>query len=458
MAQRMSRRRFLQGVAAGGAGLLILGNSRSVWSAEANSKLSIAHVGCGGRGQELIDSFSQTSNIVAMCDVNQTKAGIKYRQFPDVPKFEDFRVMLDKMDKQIDAVVIATPDHTHAVASAAAMHHGKHVYSEKPLTRTVHESRVLRELAGKQRVATSMGNQGTGAGPYRRALELIQSGTIGQIREVYIWCEGGSAGHKAAPAEDQKVPPYLNWDLWLGPARMRPFNGRWLGWSAWRDFGTSNLGNWASHSANLAFRALKVDSLWYADAGRRPIIKVQAWPQEINAVGYPRYERVRWDLPARGELPAISFHWVNGYDPAGRGKLEEVMGRPLDWGDNGPKKWTDFAGCVLVGTEGKIYSTGHNATFTFLPAEKFKDIQRDRPEKVEPPAGHEQDFLNAAKGGKPAWANYDYAGPLNEFLQLGNVATQLEGTLEYDPLAGKITNNPEADGLLTSEYRAGWSL
>ena len=453
----ITRRTFLKGSAAG-LGLTILAHGGSARGFAANEKLNVAHIGCGGRGQELIPGFAQRANIVAMCDVNESKAAIMYRKFPDVPKFEDFRVMLDKMGKQIDGVVIATPDHTHAVASAAAMRAGKGVYSEKPLTRTVRESRALRELAKQQKVATSMGNQGTGAGPYRRALELVQGGTIGQIKEVYVWCESGSAGYKEAPTEAQKVPPYLKWDLWLGPARERPFHVKWLGWSGWRDFGTSNLGNWASHSANLAFRALKVDSLWYADPASKPIIKIQGTPQEINPIGYPRYEQVRWDIPARGELPAISFQWVNGYDPAGRKKLEEVMGRPLDWGDNGPKKWTDYAGCILVGTEGKIYSTGHNASFTMMPEEKFKDIQRNNPEKVESSAGHEQDWINACKGGKPAWANYDYAGPLNEFLQLGNVATQIDGTIEFDPLACKITNNPKADGLLTSEYRAGWTL
>jgi hypothetical protein len=457
MKRQTTRRTFLAGSAAG-LGLTILAGGSSARGFAANEKLNIAHVGCGGRGQELIDGFSRRGNIVAMCDVNQAKAAIKYRQFPNVPKFEDFRVMLDKMGKQIDAVVVATPDHTHAVASAAAIHAGKHVYTEKPLTRTVHESRVLRELARKQKVATSMGNQGTGTGPYRRALELIRDGVIGRVREVYVWCESPGPGRTAAPSEVQKVPDYLNWDLWLGPARRRPFNGRWLSWHHWRDFGTSSLGNWASHSANLAFRALKVDSLWYAEAKTRPLIKVQAAPEAIHAVGYPRYEQVRWDIPARGDLPAISFQWVKGHDPEGRKKLEAVMGRPLDWGDHGPKKWTDFAGCLLVGTEGTIYSTGHNATFTMMPEGKFKDIQRTRPEKAQASAGHEQDFLNAAKGSQAAWANYDYAGPLNEFLQLGNVATLFEETLEYDPLAGKITNNAKADALLASEYRTGWTL
>lgn len=458
MRGHITRRTFLKGASAAGLGITILAHAGSARGFAANEKLNIAHIGCGGRGQELIDAFAPRANIVAMCDVNQTKAAIKYRQFPDVPKFEDFRVMLDKMGKQIDGVVIATPDHTHAVASATAMRTGKHVYSEKPLTRTVRESRVLRELAKQQKVATSMGNQGTGAGPYRRALELIQGGTIGQIKEVYVWCESPGPDNKAAPTEAQKVPPYLNWDLWLGPAKERPFNVLWLGWGAWRDFGTSSLGNWASHSANLAFRALKVDTLWYADPAAKPIIKVQAASPSINEVAYPPYEQARWDIPARGDLPAIAIQWVKGHDPDGRKKIEAALGRPLDWGDNGPKKWTDFAGCILVGTEGKIYSTGHNATFTMLPEDKFKDVQRDHPEKVERSDGHEQDWINACKGGKPAWANYDYAGPLNEFLQLANLATRADGAIEFDPLACKVTNNPKADGLLGFEYRTGWTL
>ncbi|MCY3024512.1 MAG: Gfo/Idh/MocA family oxidoreductase [Planctomycetota bacterium] len=459
MNRTISRRSVLKGFAQGGIGLLLLKNGLSARTYAANEKVNVAHVGCGGRGAELIGSFANAATIVAMCDVNKSKAQRVFEQFPNVPKFEDFRKMLDEKAKEIDAVVVATPDHIHAVASAAAMRAGKHVYTEKPLTRLVQEARVLRELAKKQKVATSMGNQGTGAGPYRRAMELIQNGALGPIKAVYVWNDQGGQGQKQAPEGEQKVPPYLNWDLWLGPTRERPFNTKWMNWGFWRDFGTAQLGNWASHTANLAFRAMKVDSLWYADPATKPLIKVEAKVDAINRLGFSRWEHVQWHIPARGDLPPITFHWVNGggASPA-RAQIEEAMGRELDWGDKGEKKWKDWAGTLIVGGEGKIYATGHNATFTMLPEDKFKDVQQKEPEKLERSQGHERDWLIACKGGKPAWANYDFAGPLTEHNMLGNVATQFDGVLEFDPLECKILNNADADKALRYEYRQGWSL
>jgi hypothetical protein len=338
------------------------------------------------------------------------------------------------------------------VASAAAIRAGKHVYTEKPLTRTVHESRRLRELAQEFKVATSMGNQGTASDPFRRALELIRDGAIGTIKEVHTWNDQGGADHKTFPEGEASVPEYLKWDLWLGPARVRPFHPKWLAWSSWRDLGTGNLGNWASHTQNLAFMALKVDSLWHADPASKPVVRVAAKVKEINRLSFPRWELVQWDIPARSDLPPISFYWHNGSSrPEMREDLESLLGRGLDWGDKGEKKWADWAGCLIVGTDGKIYASGHNATFVMLPEDRFRGVQKDRPEKVDRSRGHSEDWLLACQGGKTPWASFDYAGPLTEFNMLGNVATQFEGVLEYDPLAGRILNNAEADKALASE-------
>jgi predicted dehydrogenase len=459
MRRRANRRVFLKRAAGSAGGMIILQSSRSAWGAPANTKLHVAIIGCGGRGKTFVDSMPSMENVVALCDVNQERAAQSFRQLPSAKRYGDFRKMLDEMGPQIDAVIVATPDHTHAVASAAAIRAGKHVYTEKPLTRTVRESRALRELAAKSRLATSMGNQGTASGPFRRALELIRGGVLGRIQEVHAWNDQGGAGRPKPPTGEEPVPSWLQWDLWLGPARQRPFHPQWLAWHAWRDFGTANLGNWASHTLNLAFMAMKVDSLWHADSAAKPILRVEAKVREINRVSFPRWEMVRWDIPARGDLPPLPFYWHNGSSAPGmRDQLEGLLGRGLDWGDKGAKKWADWAGCLIVGTEGKIYATAHNATFTMLPEEEFKDVQKDRPEKVEPSRGHEQDWLSACRGGKAAWANYGYAGPLTEFNMLGNVATQFEGPLEYDPLAGKIVNHAEADKALGSEYRQGWRL
>jgi len=457
----VSRRRFLRATALGGTGLLFLRSPASVATAQANEKLNIALIGVGGRGEWFTGVIPRLGqNLVALCDVDETKNPDAYERLPQACKFRDFRRMLDEIGKSIDAVIVATPDHTHAVAAAAALRAGKPAFCEKPLTRTLHESRALRELARKQKLATSMGNQGTAAGPFRRALELIRDGTLGKIKEVHIWNDSGGADRKQPPNKTEPVPEYLDWDLWLGPAAFRPYSREWMSRHLWREFGTSQLGNWASHTANLAFMALKVQELWLnpAAAPRGCELQVQARVSGINSLSFPKWEVIKWSIPPRAEFAAITFTWHNGRAPESRELLESLVGDGLDWGDKKQKKWADFAGAVIVGSKGTIHTTGHNATFRLLPEDKFKGVQTERPEKVEASHGHETDWLRACRGGPPAWANFDYADALNEFLMLGNVATQFESQLEFDPSAMKITNNSAADALLRCEYRKGWQL
>ena len=483
----MSRRSFLSKAALGATGLLILRHSQGARGSPANEKINVALIGVGGRGTWFVDTIPRMENVVAICDVSDRKMAEAHRRWADVAErfavsphawekssapafrrladekvkqFHDFRKLFDEMAKEIDAVIIATPDHTHAVASAAAIRAEKHVFCEKPLTRTVHESRALLELARKSKVATSMGNQGTAAGPFRRALELIRDGTIGEVKEVHIWNSGGGGDRKQPPQGAQAVPDYLNWDLWLGPAAFRPYHPEWMIRNLWRDFGTCQLGNWASHSANLAFMALKVDELWQADTSKqpKPLIRVHAKCSGINRLSFPRWEIVRWDIPARAEFPAITFTWHNGAAPGSRDLLENLIGDGLDWGDKKEKHYLDHAGAVIVGTKGRIHTTGHNATFRLLPEADYEDVSRDRPETVDTSRGHEMDWFLACRGGKPPWARFEYAAPLTEFLMLGNVATQVEGAFEFDPAACKIVNHAEANDLLRSDYREGWSL
>jgi len=244
---------------------LVLKNSRSAFSYDANTKLDIALIGVGGRGSWFVGAIPDLGqNVVSMCDVDERKAATSFAALPNARRFHDFRKMLEQMDKQIDAVVIATPDHTHAVAAATAMKMGKHVYCEKPLTRLPSEARYLLALAAKCKVATQMGNQGTASEGFRRAVELVHAGVIGKVRQVHAWNTGGGPGERPYPAETHPEPDYLKWDLWLGPARQRPFNSQWLSWQGWRDFGTGQLGNWASHTMNVIFKALKLDLLWSA--------------------------------------------------------------------------------------------------------------------------------------------------------------------------------------------------
>jgi hypothetical protein len=457
---------------------MLLGNAGSARGAPANETLDVALIGVGGRGNWFVKTMPKMENVVALCDVNERRAvawverskdwakkvpGIKSfrdpRFFPKAKKFFDYRRMIDKMQNQLDAVVVAIPDHSHALASVTAMEAGLHVYCEKPLSRLVGESRVMRETARERKVATSMGNQGTASGQFRRAIELIRGGTIGQVKEVHVWNNGGGANRPGPPKGTEPVPEGLKWDLWLGPAAERPYHHQWMHWHAWRDFGTCQLGNWASHSANLAFMALKVHELWLKPGEESPRIRVRAKVSGINRLSFPRWEHVEWDIPARADFPPITFQWHNGGSrPGMRDLLEERMGEKLDWGDAGKRKWRDHAGALIVGTKGTIHATGHNATFRLMPRGQWGGVGKDGPKELPRSRGHERDWLLACRGGAPAWANFDYADALNEFLMLGNVATQFEDELEFDPVACAIPNHAEANAALQPHYRDGWSL
>jgi hypothetical protein len=469
---RQTRRAFLRDAALGGAGLVILASSRSARTFAANAKLNVALVGVGGRGKWYVDVMPRQANVVAFCDVNDSKAQAACREHPDVPTFHDFRQMLDKMQKQIDGVIVATPDHTHAVACVTAMKAGKHAFVEKPMTGCVYEARVMRETAERQKVATQMGNQGSSGGQFRRGVELIEVGVLGDIREVYIWNSGGGQDYKQPPQGEQPIPPYLKWDLWLGPARERPFHAAWLGWPHWREFGTGQIGMWGSHTCYLTFLALKIVSLWHAEPAAKPRIRVRAEVSGINRLSFPQWEKVHYSIPARGPLPPVTIHWINGgAAPGWKQKLDELVGNPADWpdpkgkepekGKEAKKPWSEFAGAVLIGSKGRLHSTGHNYTIDLLPAKQFEGVDTSGPKRLTQSHGMpEPDWLSVARGDTQwtAWSNFSSTGPYLEMLLLSNVATQFDEELEYDPLEGKIVNNAAADALLRRPYRTGWSL
>lgn len=459
MGSGISRRGFLRNVGVGGAGLLVLNRAGSARTYQANEKLNLALIGVGGRGRWFVGTMPKLgANVVAMCDVNERKASLSFEEIPEAKKYFDYRKMLEEMDEQIDAVVVAVTDHSHAMASATAMKAGKHVFCEKPLTRTLSEARAVREMAAKCKVATQMGNQGTSSEAFRRAVELIQAGAIGDVREVHAWNTGGGPGERPIPTDEHDLPDYLHWDLWLGPARYRPYNSQWVsGWHGWRDFGTGNLGNWASHTMNLPFKALRLDRLW--DPQSKATIKLTPEVSGLHKHSLPKWEIIRYDFPARGDMPPVRINWYNGpgQAPGPRDQIEQMLGRRLDWGDAGEKRWADHSGCLLIGTKGIIHSTGHNMSFTLLPEGEFKDFEGP-PESLPRTRGHEQEWLDACKGRPEAMSNFNYAGRLAEFVLLGNVSTLVGETIEFDPVALKIAANAEADRALRHEYREGWSL
>lgn len=486
---RSAFRTTRRGVLAGGAGILLLRSSRAAFAYAANERLNLAIVGPAGycaanAFMPAVHTFAN-AGITALCDVDQRKAGPQIEiwkqraaawptsQKPEEragaavyqklieqmpPMYEDFRKMLDEAGKRIDAVVVATPDHTHAVASATALHHGKHVLCEKPLTVSVNESRALRELARKQKVMTSMGNQGTQAAQFRRGVELIREGAIGAVENVYIWFARGGANKKKPPEGRPDIPKELNWDLWLGPAKWREYHPEWIARTVWRDTSAGQLGNFGPHTANIVFMGLELMELWKEPGAT---IKVEAECAEVNRLSFPAWERMRWHVPALGKRGPVTIHWHQGpdYAPESRKMLEKLM-RDFGAGDEDIKKLLLYAGIMMVGSKGAIVSNSHNTEIRLLPVDKFKETNKMRPVTLPASKGHYNDWMLACRGeGPEPLARFEYAATFNEFLMLGDVATRFPETmLEYEPVAGRIRNHAEANAALGYEYRKGWRL
>ena len=447
MKNSLSRRRFLRQSSLASGAILILPRSRMAFAAEANDKLNIAGIGVGNQGGSNVNNLAPHGvNFVAFTDVDQKTAGATFKKYPDARTFTDFRRMLDEMEKQIDAVLVATPDHTHAVAAVGAMLRRKHVYCEKPLTRTVHEARVMRETARKAGVVTQMGNQGSAERKLRRAVELVWAGVIGEVREAHVWFDGGN-GPMKRPTDVVPVPDTLAWDFWLGPAPERPYNPCYLptSWRSWRAFGSGIVGDFGCHTGNLMFRALKLDQLWQtpAGAGVKPVIRVEAKPSEVDQEGYPSSLRAVLKFPARGELPPVTVNLYAKERPSEALMLGFPQGR---WGD------------LLVGSKASIYSEDPwNNRYTLLPESKFEDF-KGPPEMLPRSPGHHREWVEACKGRGKTFSGFEIGGPLTEVMQLVNLATLVEGELEYDITSGRILNSEPANQLVHRPYRKGWTL
>ncbi|HEY8503238.1 MAG TPA: Gfo/Idh/MocA family oxidoreductase [Gemmataceae bacterium] len=441
MTRRVDRRRFLQASAAAGAATWLAGGTLlGQQTRSPNERLNIGIIGAGGRGEGNIAGV-RGENIVALCDVDENRAGKQFEAFPKATKYHDFRRMLEK--EKLDAVVISTPDHTHAVAAVMAMSLGKHVYCEKPLTWSVEEARVLRKVAQKMKVATQMGNQGTAAQGLRTAVEVVRAGIIGPVREVHVWTNRPiwDQGMQEAPPPEP-VPAHLKWDLWLGPAAERPYSPKYLpfAWRGWWDFGTGALGDMACHTANMAFMALKLG------APKR----VSAESGGGSELSPPKWSTITYTFPERGEgFPEVKLIW---YDGTRDGK------RNLPPAELLPGVKMPTSGSLLIGEKGSLFSPDdYGAVFHPLPKEKFEGVKMPEPTLPRSP-GHHQEWILACKGGPPAMSNFDYAGPLTEFVLLGNVAVRAGKPIEWDAESLKVTNVPEADKFIRREYRKGFEL
>jgi len=474
--KKLTRRGFLKGT---GAGLLVLPSARSAFGFPANDRLNLAIVGVGGycAATTFVPGLHQFGNVgvTAICDVNEARVPNMYkvweekaqgkdgeiygRHLKDRPKFfPDYRKMLDEMSDKIDAVVVATPDHSHAVISAACLRAGKHVFAEKPLTINVREARALRDLAAAAKTATSMGNQGTQSPQFRRGVELIRDGALGPVEDVHLWFSRGGRNHQAPPQGEMPIPEGLHWDLWLGPVAARPYHSRWIARCHWRDTGAGELGNFGPHTGNLPFMALNLRDLWSTPGAT---VRVKADYSELNRLSFPNWEVMQWKAPARGDMPPVTVFWhhapVPGLPPGSREKLGQILR------DHGVSKEREEAifkgpGAVIVGKKGILVTNSHNTDIWLYPEEKFRDVDAKKPQSLASSRGHYQDWIHACRGGPAPWSNFGHTATFSEFLMLGPVATQLDKELEYDPIAGKVLHSPEADRLLGYEYRAGWKL
>jgi len=437
---RISRRDFMGGAAAVAAFTIV---PRHVLGARgrssANEKLNIAGIGVGGRGASDLRAL-ESENIVALCDVDMEKAKDTIKRYPNAKVYRDFRRMLDKEARNIDAVVIGTPDHVHAPAAIMAMKMGKHVYVEKPMAHTIYEARRMTEVARQTGVVTQMGNQGHAGEGLRLTYEFIHDGAIGTVREAHVWSDRPIWPQGIdRPKETETIPDTLDWNLWLGPTPYRPFHSAYVPfkWRGWWDFGCGAMGDMAVHNADPAFFCLGLDAP----------IAVEAQSSPVNNETFPKWEIITYYFPAKGSRPPVKMIWYDGKKlPPRPSELEE--GRKL--GSNG---------ILFVGDKGNILCGGWSGAPRIIPESKMKEYEKP-PKTLPRSIGHHKEWVQACKDNDPkaAKAGFDYSGPFTEALLVGLLAVRLGRRIEWDTEKMRSPNAPEADNYVTKFYRVGWSV
>ena len=438
MNRQIERRRFLKNSAAAGAGLVILKSGLLKAGASPSEKLNIAVVGVRGRGGANLNGV-KGENIVALCDVNAENLAVAAKGFPNAKTYEDWRKCLEQKD--IDAVVCSTTDHTHAFVNVWAMNRGKHVYCEKPLANSVHEAHVVRQtyLKNRNKLATQMGTQIHASDNYRRMVELIRGGAIGTPTEVRVWCSRLPEGDSYLP-EVKPVPDNINWDLWVGPSPMHPYNPGYIGgclkWNRFWDFGSGQIGDMGSHMIDMAY--------WGFDLTLPTACKAEG--TELNPDTCPQWLTAEWDHPANDWRPAIKLYWYDG------GKKPGMPSEAFD-------REKLFKGVLFKGDKGWLLADyGLRILMPKLDSD-MTHYKSPKPEELIPPSlGHHQEWIVACKTGKPTTCNFDYSGALIENNLLALAAYRVGKKLEWDAKNIKATNCPEADPYIHKTYRKGWVL
>ena len=442
----MNRRHFFLGSLLAGAvpaaGFGSMASLSRLGYRSPNEKLNIAAIGAGGKGYTDILGCA-TENIVAFADPDEARAARTFKQFPNVPRFKDFRQMLDK-HREIDAVTVSTPDHMHGTASMWAMARGKHVYCQKPLTRTVWEAGELAKAAVKYKVATQMGNQGYSNEGARQACEIVWSGDIGNVTEVHAWTNRPlkywPPGPDVVPKEEP-VPATLDWDVWLGIAEMRPFSSAYAPhhWRGYPEFGCGAIGDMACHILGTPNMALNLTAP----------VSVECVKQEGKSkYTFPQKTVIRFDFPARGSMPPLKLYWYDGSltRPSITGVADEEQ-----LGDK------DSNGSLFIGDKGMLTTGCYGERTRLVPEAKMKDYKMPPPLLTRSP-GHYRDWIRAAKGGDLSCSNFTVAGPFVQWMLLGAISMRYEGKLEWDAARMRFTNNSEANKYLKPTFRKGWKF
>jgi predicted dehydrogenase len=461
MTTKLSRRSVLKLSAAGGLGYLFTGPAWSVARAQgSNTRVRFAGVGVGGKGRSDIEQAGRLGDVVALCDIDETDKhlGGAAKKWDKAKTYFDFRKLFadSEMMKNVDAVTVSTPDHSHALASILAMRAGKHVYCQKPLARTVFEARVMMETARKHKVCTQMGNQGTAANGLRRAAELIQKGELGQVKEVHVWTNRPiwpQAPKVMARLEKADIPATVHWDEFLAGSPDRAFGKGYhpFNWRGWWDFGTGAIGDMACHTANMVFMGLKI---------AHPT-KVSAEAGDVNPETCPSWAHVTMEFAKRGDMVPVTLHWYEGKRD-GKKMLpsDELVARALKV--SGQSKLVD-SGSLLVGEKGIAYSPddyGANVFFETGPKTGNNTKPEGMPSNNKGDQGQKDEWVQAIKDNKPATAlsNFDYAAPLTEAFLLANVAIRTGKPFGWDGANFKVSGNDQAMKYIKQEYRKGWEV
>jgi predicted dehydrogenase len=438
-----TRRRFIKGVAGTAATIPMFAIGQEGESA--NNKINVAVVGAGGMGGYAFRRAA-TENLVALCDVDFNRAGRALNNHPDVPKFKDFRVMLDKMDKEIDAVAISTPDHTHFPAAMAAMERGKHVFVQKPLAHNIWQCRTLQKAAQKYKVITQMGNQGHCMGGMRRIKEWVDAGIVGDVKEVITWTNRPTGPWfippKTFPPATGEVPKDLDWDLWQGPAEERPYSADYVPvrWRGWWDYGVGSLGDIGCHTFDAPF--------WVLDLGMPNKVEVER--EDPPGPGFiPMSSLVTYHFPARGQKPPVVLKWYErGFE----------VPKPEGWETDKPLP--EEGGMYMEGSKNTLMHPGMRpASPRIIPNSKFEELKptlKEIPRLPDGGPGPIEEWFAAIKGGPAPGSPFDYAAPLTEMVLLGALAQRSGKTIEWDAENMKVKGQPEFDQWIKEPVRKGW--